>query len=84
MIEEFITEEQLYNRIRPALNTKRVELVKLGLKEVTNENIWSYLKEVVWSSSVDLTLSDIVNDILHLEKSELLKFINYGATEDLF
>ncbi len=84
MIEEFETEEQLYNRLRPALTSKKNELKKLGFKEITNQEIWKYLKDSVWSTRTNLTLADLVNDILHLDKTELQKKDISGAVEHLF
>ena len=65
MVEiEFNSLEELYNRLRPALNVKLSELKANGYGYLKLEDIWNYLKEKKWKSSHDLMLSDMVSDIL--------------------
>lgn len=64
---EFSSKEELFQRIKPALNTKVRELHKLGYTYINHMDIWNYLAENVWSKSKDLMLADIVNDILHTD-----------------
>ena len=42
-------------------------LERYGIK-VTDEEIWMYLSENVFKKSRNLTLADIVSEIMHLEK----------------
>ena len=72
---EFKTIEELYERVLPALRTKRRELKKDENMTVTEEVIWDYLKETVWSKSYHLTLADMVSAILKVEGKELLPFV---------
>ena len=64
---EFNSQEELYKRIKPALTSKRRELERYGIK-ITEEQIWMYLSDKVFKKSHNLTLSDIVSEIIHLEK----------------
>ena len=48
----------------PALRLKKEEI---NNKNITEEDIWNYLKETKWINSNNLSLSDMVNDILKLE-----------------
>ncbi len=64
---EFKSLEELYNRLRPALNTKMSELKANGYGYLKPEDIWNYLKEKKWKSSHDLMLSDMVSDILNCD-----------------
>lgn len=64
---EFKSLEELYNRLRPALNTKMSELKANGYGYLKPEDIWNYLKEKKWKSSHDLMLSDMVSDILNTD-----------------
>ncbi len=84
MIEDFESEEQLYNRLRPALTTKCNELKRLDNTDITNQDIWEYLKENIWSTRTNLTLADLVNDILHLDKTELQKKQDIWCDKHLF
>lgn len=60
---EFKSEEELKNRVMPALNMKKEMLAQEGIYISTNE-IWHYLKINKWMNSKNLTLNEIVNDIL--------------------
>ncbi len=64
---EFQSLEELYTRIFPALRTKKREIRRMGYSFITEEDIWNYLKEEKWKKSENLSLSDMVNDILESE-----------------
>ena len=64
MNDEFRTLEELYQRIRPALTTKKYEMHRKGFIYVKEEDIWNYLKEVKWLRSKDLSLYQMTCDIL--------------------
>ena len=66
----FNTLEELYERVRPALHSKKLEMDRLGYLDVEEINIWDYLKSK-WKNSSDLTLSDIVDDILNTRSEEI-------------
>ncbi len=63
----FNTKEELYIRVRPALRAKLEELKRLNFPNIKEEDIWNYLSSNKWSNSKNLTLSDIVSDIIHLD-----------------
>ena len=48
--------EELYERIKPALMTKKEEMKRKGYEYIKEEDIWNYLKEVKWKNSKDLML----------------------------
>lgn len=62
----FKTEEELKERVKPALEIKKENLNKQGVN-VTIDEIWFYLKQNKWTKSINLTLNQVVNDILKLE-----------------
>ncbi len=57
--------EELYQRITPALTTKKQEMIRNGFKYIKEEDIWNYLKEIKWKNSKDLSLYDMVSDVLN-------------------
>ena len=59
---------ELYERIKPALETKQREMMRRGYTYIKKEDIWNYLKEVKWTKSSHLCLYDIVNDILNTDE----------------
>ena len=64
---EFKTVEELYKRLKPALYSKITELKRTGLDYIKEEDIWNYLKEVKWQEATNLSLSEMINDILNTE-----------------
>lgn len=68
---EFASLRELYARIEPALEAKRMEMIRSGYSYIKKEDIWNYLKEVKWKSSTDLSLAEMVNDILNSD-SEII------------
>ena len=48
MTEDFRSEEELYDRLKPALVTKRAEMKRNGYPYVKEEDVWNYLKEKKW------------------------------------
>ena len=71
---EFHSQEELLQRVYPALRTKVSEFLKLGVT-VSEEELWEYLSSVKWKSGKDLTLYDIVNDILSCKSEEVIDYI---------
>ena len=63
---EFKSAKELYERVVPALRTKKRLLLKKGIK-VSEKNIFEYLVKEKWSKAVDLTLRDIVSDIINVK-----------------
>ena len=63
---EFKSAKELYERVVPALRTKKRILSKKGIK-VSEEDIFEFLVKEKWSKAVNLTLSDIVSDIINVE-----------------
>ena len=70
---EFNTIE-VYNKLVPCLNSKVKELKKFGIDNITKEDIWNYLIRNVWKDSIPF-LSDMVNDILKLDSSTIVKYV---------
>ena len=66
---EFNSLEELYNRLRPALNAKMSELEANGYGYLKPEDIWNYLKEKKWKSGHNLMLSDMVSDIFNSDNA---------------
>lgn len=63
----FSSLEELFNRLKPALRAKRRELKENGYGYLKIEDIWNYLKEEKWTYSNNLSLNDMVSDILNAD-----------------
>ena len=70
MINDFKSIDELFDRVEPALKIKVEEGKALGY-QITENDIWKYLVETRWKKAHNLTLSDIVNDILNLDLNDL-------------
>lgn len=64
---EFKSLEELYNRLKPALDTKKSEMNRNGYQYIKVEDIWNYLKEVKWRKANNLSLYEMVSDVLNTD-----------------
>lgn len=71
---EFKNKEELYERILPALTLRRKELKKEGFV-VKEEEIWNFLSTNVYKYKENLTLADIVDEILKLDSVRLQEYL---------
>lgn len=69
---EFNSLQELKERVMPALKLKE-EKLKIEGYNFSCDDIWFYLKQNKWSKSRNLTLNEVVNDILKIEASSLDK-----------
>lgn len=65
MIEDLKSEAELYDRVKPALFTKKEEMRRNGFPYIKEEDIWNYLKEKKWVKERGLSLYQMVDDILN-------------------
>ena len=73
--EKFNSITELYMRVLPALRSKKIELAISKLGFVTEKDIWDCLRETKWSKETNLTLFDIVNDILTVSESVIVEYM---------
>ncbi len=66
MSVSFKSLEELYSRLTPALTVRKEELSKEGYSYIKEEDIFEALRRGKWNTSVNLTLFDLVNDILNI------------------
>lgn len=74
-MREYKSQKELYLNLIPALNVKMKLLKRNNYKNITREDVWSYLRDNKWKYSVDLTLADMVQDIIHTDNLEISNFI---------
>ena len=77
---EFDSQEELFHRVKPALEAKKVELNRLGVINVKSKDIWDYLVLAKWSLCQDLMLSDVVSDILHIDIKKFNSYLRIKKT----
>lgn len=64
---DFKSIEELYNRLQPALLTKKEQMRRNGYHYIKEIDIWNYLREMKWKASKDLSLYQMVSDILNTD-----------------
>lgn len=74
-MDGFSSLEELYKRVEPALNSKTLDLKRVGVNYVQKADVWNYLKNNVWCKKNNLTLGEIVNDIMTVSNSELEVYV---------
>ncbi len=80
---EFKTQEELFTRVKPALHAKLQELRRLNFQEVTEQDLWHFLATSKWKKSKNLMLSDIVNDIMHIDNQKLNLYLKKQIDEEV-
>ncbi len=65
---KFESINDLYNRVLPALKTKKREFQRKGIV-ILEKELFNYLVNTKWSKTNDLSLNEIVNDILSYDGS---------------
>lgn len=68
---KFNSLNELFNRLYPAFNTKVKELKSDGVN-VSEVELWNYLKNNIWQNSTTLTLYDMVSDIFSITKEKII------------
>ena len=68
---EFKSLKELYEKVKPALITKVNDLKRININYIREEDVWNCLKENKWKKSINLSLSELINDILELDSNVL-------------
>ena len=67
--------DDLYNRIKPAIYSKVMELKRNHISYVKESDIWNYLSKNVWSKKENLSLNDMVSDIMSLSIDDIKSYV---------
>lgn len=76
------TLSDLYNRLTPALRSKKKELHALKYFYITEKDIWNFIKDTKWNNENNLTLYDMVSDILNVPNDELTSYVVRMVTDN--
>ncbi len=72
---EFTSVLDLKAHIKPALDSKVKELQRKNIKYVDQDDIFEYLRNMVWPLRTNLTLYNIVDDILNTDNSVFCNYV---------
>lgn len=75
MEKKINSQKELFNRLLPALRTKKHELIASGIKIVNEYDIWNYNKVANWVTSSELTLATMVDNILNTENNVYEEYV---------
>ena len=81
MDEKFDSLESLYNRLLPALRSKEKELHQNHMIYIKKEDVWDYLRVTKWNKGVNLTLFDMVDDILNTNNDLIDSYVRRTRNE---
>lgn len=71
---EYNNQLELYRALIPAFNVKLRLLKNDHYSNITNEDIWKYLSLTKWRYTYNLTISEMVNDIINIDASNIINF----------
>ncbi len=74
-MDGFTSQEELYKKVEPALKSKVKDLTRRGIGYVQKADVWNYLKNNMWCKKKNLTLGEIVNDIMTVPNRELELYV---------
>ena len=65
--EYFPSMKELYDRLLPALRSKKEQMTREGYLYSSEIKIWEVLYNTNWKKATKLTLADMVDDILNTD-----------------
>ena len=68
---EYTSQEELYLALLPVFNVKK-RILSITKYNIDNKSIWLYLINNKWKNSYNLTISEVVNDIITIEPEKLI------------
>ena len=76
---KFNSINELCNRLLPAMETKKNDLLRNTKVLISEKEIWGYLRYNYWNKKSKLTLGEMVNDILSTPDHELIYYHNLNT-----
>ena len=71
---DYSSEKELFNDLKGALKVK-LRMIKEKYDYISMLDIWNYLKINKWSKAKNLTLSEMVNDIIEVDITKVDLFL---------
>jgi hypothetical protein len=71
---EYNTAEELFKSLKGAFNVK-LRMIKSKYDYITMVDIWNYLKINKWSKDKNLSISEMVNDIIDVDITKVDIFL---------
>lgn len=74
-MEEYRSLKELYEALKPAFSVKIRMFKNSEYSYLTSIDIWNYLKDNVWVSSVNLTIADMVSNIINVDGVKIDRYL---------
>ena len=81
MEEKFDSLKELYQRLLPALRSKKKEMEREKMLGISELDLFSYFCEFVWKEKTALTLGEMVHDILNTDNFKIYRTRKEGKNE---
>lgn len=76
-MEEIKSQEELFNKIKPALDIKFREFKGL----IKEEDLWGFLVKTKWKEAKGLDLAGVVDDILKVKEEDYYHYVETKEKE---
>ncbi|TYR82298.1 post-transcriptional regulator [Priestia megaterium] len=71
--------------IQPVITSKLEEFHLIGYEELTEKDLWAYLEQKKWRKCEELSLHQIVNDILSVKITQVMSYVTIESYKsDMF
>lgn len=81
ILMEYSSQEELFNSLKGAFNVK-LRLIKDEYDYINSVDIWNYLKINKWCKDKNLSLSEMVNDIIDVDIEKVDVFLKKYIKEE--
>lgn len=71
---DYSSQLELYKALMEVFEVKKRLFKYHECSDITNQDIWQYLSITKWKHSHNLTISEIVNDIILIDEKDIIKF----------
>lgn len=78
---EYNSQEELFNSLKGAFNVK-LRMIKGEYDYINSVDIWNYLKINKWCKDKNLSLSEMVNDIIDVDIEKVDVFLKKHIKEE--
>lgn len=80
-MDEYKSMRELFNSLKPAFDVK-LRLINKDYDYITRTDIWNYLKINKWCKDVNLSISEMVDDIMMVDIYKVDRFLKDHLKEN--
>lgn len=73
---EYKSLKELYEALIPAFNAKVRILKSRGVRDISRDDIWNYLKVSKWENAINLGIAEMVSDIMNVSEIDIKKYLD--------